>query len=209
MLSGQLAVNVAPDVELKALARKAREEIHAARAAWSNALGHAMSAGDALIEVQPKVAARGLNWKKWLRDNCEVKPSTAQLYAQLARHRDQVEAALQDDPHLSLRAARKLISRPSTKSSNKSKADAAAETLVDHWRRCPGELSAVLDAAGVDAVLASMSPAFGAELRSRVPRQKADPVKKPTKQLMRRTRAGTDEQGAPLYAKTERRIFRH
>ena len=97
-------------VNLERLAAVVRDEIQQARKAWSNALGHAMNAGDALIAVQPKVTERGIKWKKWLRENCFVAPSTAQLYMQLARHRPQIEAELQAKGELSLRGARQLIS---------------------------------------------------------------------------------------------------
>jgi Protein of unknown function (DUF3102) len=41
------------------------------------------------------------------------------------------------------------------------------ETLVDHRRRCPGALCALLDDAGIELVLAAMSPAMIAALQAR------------------------------------------
>jgi hypothetical protein len=52
------------------------------------------------------------NWKKWLRDNCFLSVSTAQLYQQLARHRDEIEAEVErTGVELGVRAARRLISK--------------------------------------------------------------------------------------------------
>ena len=86
---------VITDRGIDELAHIVRDEIEQAQISWRNALRHARAAGDALNAVQPKVAARGLNWKKWLRENCLVSDRTAQLYQQLARHRDDIESELQ------------------------------------------------------------------------------------------------------------------
>jgi len=77
------------DKSLAELAQMIRESMDHARTAWSNALGHVLDAGDALNAAQEQVAKKQVtNWKKWLRDNCFLSVSTAQLYQQLARHRD-------------------------------------------------------------------------------------------------------------------------
>jgi hypothetical protein len=47
-----------------------------------------------------------------------------------------------------------------------------AETLIDHWRRSSGELTALLDAVGVAGVLEVMSGEFGRQLRARLPAPK-------------------------------------
>jgi hypothetical protein len=152
------------------LAHIIRDEIGKAQMVWSNALGHAMNAGDALIEVQPKV---GIRWKKWLKENCFVAVSTAELYMQLARHRDDIEAELQSKGELSLRGARQLISKSSTKSKSNSRSGAPEETLEAHWHRATVRArAAFLDTIGIDAVLDAMSPAFGKALRDRVPGSK-------------------------------------
>ncbi len=175
-----------PEVGVDDLAAIVRHELQQARQAWSNALDHAMKAGDALIAVQPKVAARGINWKKWLRDNCFVAPSTAELYMQLARHRDQIEAELKRNVELSLRAARRLISAKRDAEGNHEEDGAAEdgaaedgaegepETLVAHWRRSPGELAALLDTVGVTGILEAMSVEFGRQLRDRLPAPKRE-----------------------------------
>jgi hypothetical protein len=178
---------VITDRGIDELAHIIRDEIEQAQISWRNALRHAMAAGDALNAVQPKVAARGLNWKKWLRENCLVSDRTAQLYQQLARHRDDIESELQRGVELSLRAARKLISGPSKTadvdgeeediSESDSESVEPEETLEAHWHRATVRArAAFLDTIGVGAVLEAMSPAFGKALRDRVPGSK--PAKK-------------------------------
>jgi hypothetical protein len=57
------------------------------------------------------------------------------------------------------------------------------ESLIEHWRRSPGELSTLLDAVGVTGILEAMSEEFGRQLRARLPapRRKSD---KPYKHIM-------------------------
>jgi hypothetical protein len=98
-----------PQDNLNDLADRIRAELQAAKTAWHNALGHALNVGQALLDAQLLVSG---NWKRWLRDNCSLSVSTAQLYQQLARHRDEIEAEISRTPELSLRAARRLISKP-------------------------------------------------------------------------------------------------
>ena len=94
------------------LALVALREIEKFRIAQSNALDHAMNAGDAFNALQPKVVALGFKWKAWVREKCLVAESTAALYQQLARHRDEIEAAILQGMESTLRAARRLISNP-------------------------------------------------------------------------------------------------
>jgi hypothetical protein len=165
----------AADVEptLDVLAGIIRAEIQNCRMALCNALHHAMNAGDALIAAEAKIAVNGVNKKKWLQENCSVSVRTAFLYIQLAKHRDEIEVAILFDPELSLRAARRLISRPKRTTNDAEDGGMSAaeeESLFDHWLRLtPEVLAAELDRIGVDRVLGAMSPAFGQELRDRVP----------------------------------------
>jgi hypothetical protein len=99
---------------LEQLARQIREHREAARRVGLTLLGHLLDAGDALNEAQQRVST---GWKRWLRENCFLSVSTAQLYQQLARNRTEIEEKLRNDPDLSLRAARRLITK---RSSNKS-----------------------------------------------------------------------------------------
>jgi hypothetical protein len=104
------------------LAERIRVELQAAKIAWNNALGHALNIGQALLAAQPLVSG---NWKRWLRDNCALSVSTAQLYQQLARHRDEIEAEISRAPDLSLRAARRLISKPKSEPAPRGKRSTA------------------------------------------------------------------------------------
>ena len=69
-----------PRQELGELASQIRDACRRAQEAWSNALGHVLDAGDALNEAQARVST---GWKQWLRNNCYLPVSTAQLYQQL------------------------------------------------------------------------------------------------------------------------------
>jgi hypothetical protein len=132
--------------------------------------------------LQPKIAERKLNWKEWLRENCFVSDRTAQLYQQLARHRDDIEAELQHNVELSLRAARRLISKPQDDEGDNGEEDEGEaenpsesvkpESLIEHWRRCPEQLPDLLDEIGVPGALRAMSAEFGRQLRARLPAPK-------------------------------------
>jgi hypothetical protein len=187
-------VKVEVDLEPDELAVIVRDEIEQARMSWRNALRHAMAAGDALIAAQPKVAELGFTWKKWLKENCGVSDRTAQLYQQLARHRDDIETEIQAKGQLSLRGARQLISsaaddRGGDGGAANDAADASEEdergtenppepeSLIEHWRRCPEQLPDLLDEIGVAGVLEAMSAEFGRQLRDRLPAPKRRPGK--------------------------------
>jgi hypothetical protein len=175
--------------DLDELAHVVRDEIQDTRVAWSNALGHALNVGDALIAAQPKVTELGIPWKRWLKENCYVAVSTAQFYMQLARHRGEIEAKLRSKGELTLRGARQLIS--SARDDHGGDGDAAddaadagkkdevgienppePESLIEHWRRCPEQLTSLLDEIGVPGVLEAMSAKFGRQLRARMPAPK-------------------------------------
>jgi hypothetical protein len=181
------------------LAATFREEIQQCQTALSNGVRHAMAAGDALIAAQPKVRERGIPWKKWLRENCFVAVSTAELFMQMARHRDRIEEELQHGIDLSIRAARRLISRPSAKRKRPEK----METLAEHWHRVSHDTrTTFLDAIGVDRILEVMSAEFGRDLRSRVPVPKGKPTSD-TKKSKRRTLSltkTTDAEGRTIFA---------
>src|SRR5262249_23680492 len=112
-LGAPMSITPGPkDLTIDELALRVRAEIQQTEISWLTALAHAMNAGDGLDALQPKVAALGVPWKRWLRENCYVAESTARLYQQLARNRDQIEAEIQRGTNLSLRAARRLIAKP-------------------------------------------------------------------------------------------------
>jgi crossover junction endodeoxyribonuclease RuvC len=102
------SVSIPQQERLETLAERIRAACQAAQKAWSNALGHALDAGDALNEAQRHVL---IGWKPWLEEN-HICVSTAQLYQQLARHRAELEAEMARVPGLGLRMGRKLIAKP-------------------------------------------------------------------------------------------------
>jgi hypothetical protein len=97
---------------LEVLAARVREAHAAVQATETNALARALDAGDALLELQVELRDRGFRWQAWLREKGWLPLSTAKLYVQLANHRDEIEAARADFPELSIRAARRFISKP-------------------------------------------------------------------------------------------------
>jgi hypothetical protein len=74
-----------------------------------NALRIAFSVGNALLQARAQVALG--QWAKWLKANCFMSQRTADLYMQVAQHRDALEARA-EIPTLSLRAAARLIAKP-------------------------------------------------------------------------------------------------
>jgi len=154
---------------LEQLARQIREHREAARRVGLTVLGHLLDAGDALNEAQKRVST---NWKHWLRENCFLSVSTAQLYQQLARKRAEIEEKLRDDPDLSLRAARRLIGRsspnkstgktPPLKQSSLTAAAAAVIAMSDE------DWTAALEMGlGFDRFLCVMPPAWRPLLEAR------------------------------------------
>jgi hypothetical protein len=121
---------------LDQLARQVREAIEAAQKAGATVLRHAMDAGDALNQAQARVST---NWKQWLRRNCFLRVRTAQLYQQLARHRDEIEAVIAQAGELSLRGALRLVSEPRTE--NKSPEKAPEEYAEPAWKTAVAEMT--------------------------------------------------------------------
>jgi hypothetical protein len=116
---------------LPELATKVRAACRGVHEGQCNALHSALDAGDALNAAKPLVVGR---WGAWLRANCFLSVRTAQLYAQLADHRDEIEAEIERVTDLSLRAARRLImtkrsESPSAKKATKTKK--ASELSID------------------------------------------------------------------------------
>jgi hypothetical protein len=142
--------------DLTALATRIRIELQAAKTAWRNALGHALNVGQALLDAQPLVSG---NWKRWLRDNCSLSVSTAQLYQQLARHRDEIEAEISRTPELSLRAARRFI---------KTKSEPAA-----HGKRTAASVPAT-DVTAAEAAAGKLGTTLTKALRTALSLQRSD-----------------------------------
>ena len=74
-----------------------------ARRAAHMSLVHAIEAGEALLEAKEQMNHG--EWLPWLRDNCEMSESTAQVYMRLAKYKDEVLANPQRAADLSIRAA--------------------------------------------------------------------------------------------------------
>jgi len=107
--------------DLPELARKIRDAIEAANTAARNALRKSLDAGAVLLEAQDQVSRNSWQpWQPWLKANCFLSLRTAELYMQLARHREEIEAEIARVPDLTLRAARRLIAKPSSSSSSSS-----------------------------------------------------------------------------------------
>ena len=141
----------------------------AARRSAANALAAALNAGDALIELQQALQERGIGWEAWTRKRGCLQLSTARLYAQLARHRAEIEAEIGRVGELSLRAARRLIAEPAKKES-KPKPD-----LMVAWSKATAEeLTRHLDAVTVPGLLRVISLAFRRELEGRLRKEKPE-----------------------------------
>jgi hypothetical protein len=98
---------------LDELAARICSGLKAAAEARCHAWHHHLDIGDALIEAQERVS---IGWKRWLRTNCALSVRSAFRYAQLARQRDKIEAEIQaTGGALSMRAALRLITEPSTR----------------------------------------------------------------------------------------------
>ena len=190
---------------LDELAVRARDEHQQVQESSANALAlagkalmHAMNAGDALTEAKAEAARRGIAWKMVL-EKCGIKPSTDRLYRQLSKQRSAIEAEIQRGGNFSLRAARRLISKPSGKSNKPEK-----EILEAHWKRATAkDRTAFLDAIGVAAVLENMSTDFGRDLRRRVPTPKSkktnDPKNRKRPPTLSLTKT-TDSSGKTVFA---------
>jgi len=124
-------------VPLEDLARRIHNGLQQSRCDRCNALRSDLDVGDDLNEAQSRVPSG--KWKWWLKEkrfqikeNRFLSVRTAQLYQQLARHRDEIEAEIDRIGELSLRAARRLISKKSgseeTSPTEETPAAAAADT---------------------------------------------------------------------------------
>jgi hypothetical protein len=142
-------------VPLDELADRIRERLKDAKTSLANALAAALDAGDDLIAAQLRVT--DTPWQRWLRANCFLSLSSAKLYMQLARHREEIEAAIEQAGELSLRAARRLIARKPTD-------DAEAELIEDDEPEPPNPELEPPDPAAV--VLAGLQALTDAQLTS-------------------------------------------
>lgn len=95
------------------LANKINEATRAAEGHARGAVHHALEAGRLLIEAKKQVQHG--EWEKWLTENCDVAPRTAQAYARLAKKVSELpEAKAQRVADLPLREAIRAIATDPT-----------------------------------------------------------------------------------------------
>jgi hypothetical protein len=158
--------------DLDHLAARIRTTLQASEAAMRNALRLALDAGDMLIAAKQRIPEGG--WGTWLGNGCSLEVRTAQLYMQLARHRDEIEARLEETPDLSLRAARRLIANK--QGAQNSQTDAPAEIgkvdepdWVTAWKQASsGDKTAGFDHFNLKDFFTHMPAAKRAELKELV-----------------------------------------
>jgi DUF3102 family protein len=118
IVTSSTAIN--PDDTLEEHAAAIREGMRAFWLTMSNALDIALAIGERLNIAKEQVGNG--KWGKWLCDDCEITSrSTALLYMRIANHKGEIDAARVLLPDLSLRAARRLLTKKSEQS------EAAAE----------------------------------------------------------------------------------
>src|SRR5262249_54804932 len=154
--------------DLADLARQIRDHHRQIQRTLGLTLGQMLDTGDLLIAAQGLVQS---NWKKWLRTECFLGVSTAQLYQQLARHRHAIEGELSRFRDLTLRAARRLIaaktSKP-TKATTETSTAAPAPTLLELWGAASNDARrAFLEQVGVPGLLAVLSDSMKSDLAQR------------------------------------------
>lgn len=140
------------------LAARIRDKHQAAAAALKNAVAHAISAGNLLLEAK-KQMNHG-EWLPWLQDNCDIPERTAQAYMRLARMPLEKRNAVADLP---LREALSAI-----RSRERSLADAAAREAAP--RPGPAQLCTTTSAGEV---------LFGAEAIAHIKTLTAPPPSPP------------------------------
>jgi hypothetical protein len=175
-------------VPLEDLARRIHNGLQQSRRDRCNALRSDLDVGDDLNEAQSGVPSG--KWKWWLKEkrfqikeNRFLSVRTAQLYQQLARHRDEIEAEIERVGELSLRAARKLITKKPPEDEDASAAtpsgsaetaaepeavDLVAAVLADLRALTDAQVTAVWLAYGLGPFLRTIPAEWRAELARRI-----------------------------------------
>jgi hypothetical protein len=113
---GDNKITVLPPSNLATLAAKINTEHREFIKAAQSAVQRAIACGEALIAAKAQVMAEKGHghWLRWLRENCIVAESTAQLYMKLAWSKGQLEEAMRTKSltvgELTVNEALKLIS---------------------------------------------------------------------------------------------------
>jgi hypothetical protein len=150
-------------------------------AAARHALQQAFTAGAALLKLKQQVNHG--EWGNYLDRHCELNTRTADVYMQLAKHRQLIEANTQHAANLSLRGALKLIPKSPKDPKGADKADqggasaksplsslAWSEANVDQRRH-------FVDAVGLISWLAAIPPSWRHELERRIDGRRARAAK--------------------------------
>jgi len=160
------------DTDLDRIAARINTAIEASEVMTRNALRLTLDAGDQLIAAQERVPEG--EWESWLSKNCpRVKIRMVQVYMQLARHRDKIEAALRKTPDLSLRVARRLIMKNDQREDDEDTRGAPSEPKIPDWVKTYNQSSDEDKTAGSDVFnlkdfFAHMSATKRAELEELV-----------------------------------------
>jgi hypothetical protein len=162
-------VSEAQEVNLDQLAVTIRAELKSESRSGAEALHHAMAAGDALNLAQANRNKSNLSWKQWLRENCLVSTRTAFVRQQLAEHRSEIEAAMAQGTDIqSIAAALRLIAKKKKKAAT-SKPPADVAFFLANWGKADRQTrAAILDAIGVEGLLAALSQQLRGEIERRV-----------------------------------------
>jgi len=153
-------------VPLEDLAGQIRTGIRDLKNSLGNALRIALDVGDALVAARERVPPG--KWQKWLRENCFLAVRTANLYVELAGRRDDIEAEIDRVGEMSLRAAKRLISRKSEEEIDEEtdekrepaekEPDATAALVAILDATPPAEITAALATKGLDWFLKTVMP---------------------------------------------------
>ena len=163
--------------ELDMLASAIRAGLSTISSHMQSALRVALQVGEDLLKAQAQVS-KG-QWEGWLQKNCSLRERSARVYKQLAENRETVEAGLNIDPGLSVRAALRLIATPKQSGSTAaapgkrngvaawnantvSGPNSSRLDILTHWERStPFEQKAVLAAMSRERLLAILPDGIG------------------------------------------------
>lgn len=115
-----------PKRNLPTIAAEIREEVDAAEASWRDAVGHAIRAGELLIEAKSHVAHG--QWLPWLKANFPGSARSAQGYMQLADHAEDARRFA----HLGVGGALKELAAPNEEDARSvAHSDGIPETVAE------------------------------------------------------------------------------
>src|SRR5262245_1763877 len=94
--------------DLPTIAIEIRREVDAAGSSWRDAVGHALAAGELLIEAKGRV--KHGEWLPWLEANFPGSTRSAQGYMRLAENAEDAQRVA----HLGVKGALKELAAPSS-----------------------------------------------------------------------------------------------